>query len=232
MTLSEAGLARGLRLLGTEARPRGLTWKKFKATSLQALGLGLPSSSATLTWLADADGFRAALLQRQFGGGGKPTPTLHQVRDRLLWRQLGVETHRPFTLRAVQAHLLGTLLELDVTDPDHALEQLAARAAGATRVDADAVRLANARAGSWPGNNPRPSPSLLPHPRPRPRARAPPRASRSRCSRRPGRFRRATASGRTRCSSPMCGGPSNRRGVTASPSTPRSWRPTAPGGCR
>jgi hypothetical protein len=145
LTLSDGGLARGLRFLGLENRPRALTWKKLKATSLQALCLGLPPSPATLTWLADADGVRAALLQRQLGGEGKPTPTLNQVRDRLLWRQLGVETHRPFTLRAVQAHLLGTLLELEVTDPDHALEQLAARAAGATRVDADAVRLAQVR---------------------------------------------------------------------------------------
>ncbi|ATB40066.1 hypothetical protein CYFUS_005514 [Cystobacter fuscus] len=172
LTLSDEGLARGLRLLGTEARPRGLTWKKFKATYLQALGLGLPSSPTTLAWLADADGFRAALLQRQLGGGGKPHPTLLQVRDRLLWRQLGVDTHRPFTLSAVQAHLLGSLLELDVTDPDHALEQLAARAVGATRVDADAVRLANARAwllsGEQPPSATEPPPPETPAPAPRP----------------------------------------------------------------
>jgi hypothetical protein len=169
LTLSEGGLARGLRLLGTDSRPRGLTWKKFKATALQALGLGLPPSPAMLTWLADADGLRAALIQRQFGGEGKPTPTLQQVRDRLLWRQLGVETHRPFTLRAVQSHLLGTLLELDVTDPEHALEQLAARAAGANRVDADAVRLANARAWLLSGEQP---PSAAEPPAPPPEAPA------------------------------------------------------------
>ncbi|MET0403756.1 MAG: hypothetical protein ABW123_15205 [Cystobacter sp.] len=145
--LTNEGLAQGLRFLGLESRPRGLTWQKLKATSLQALCLGLPASPATLTWLAEADGVRAALLQRQLGGDGKPTPTLSQVKARLLWRQLGVETHRPFTLLAVQQHLLGTLLEVAVTDPDHAVEQLAARAAGASRTDADTVRLATVR--SW-----------------------------------------------------------------------------------
>ena len=145
LSLRKEGVARGLRFLGVEARPRGLTWQKLNAAFLPAVGLGLPPSPAILTWIGNADGFRAALLQRHLGGEGKPTPTLKQVRDRLLWRQLGVEAHRPFTLPAVQKHLLSAVLELDVTDPKLALQQLAARTAGAARVDADSIRLAQTR---------------------------------------------------------------------------------------
>ncbi|NVJ00907.1 hypothetical protein HV824_22705 [Myxococcus sp. AM009] len=141
LELTPTGRTEVLRFLQLEQPPRGLTWKKLKATHLVARSLDLPPSKAVVARMKDADGVRAAALQRQHGLDTEDTLTLAQTRDRLLWRQLGVETDRPFTLRAVQAHLLGQLLDAKTTDPRKGVEQLAARAAGAPRVDAEAVRL-------------------------------------------------------------------------------------------
>ncbi|HZI08706.1 MAG TPA: hypothetical protein VEZ71_32110, partial [Archangium sp.] len=159
LELTAEGKTRVQRFLRLEALPRGLSWKKLKATHLQALSLGLPTSRPTLTWLAGANGLRAAVLKRQHGVPGKETPSVEEVRDRLLWRQMGVETEERFTLAAVQAHLLGKLLEMDVTTPRRGVEQLAARAAGATRVDAEAVRLAALRAWLLPSSEAAPVPA-------------------------------------------------------------------------
>ena len=153
LELTAEGRTRALGFLGVESQ-RGLTWKKVKATHLQAHSLGLSPSKPHLTWLSDADGVRAALLKRQHSVEGKDTPTLAQVRDRLLWRQLGVETEQPFRLAAVQAHLLSQLLEVKVQEPRKAVEQLAARAVGTVRVDAETVRLAALRQWLLPASEP------------------------------------------------------------------------------
>lgn len=141
LELTPAGRTEVLRFLQLDQPPRGLTWKKLKATYLVARSLDLPPSKAVVARMKDADGVRAAALQRQHGLDAEEGLTLAQARDRLLWRQLGVETDRPFTLSAVQAHLLGQMLDAKTTDPRKGVEQLAARAAGAPRVDAEAVRL-------------------------------------------------------------------------------------------
>jgi hypothetical protein len=160
LELTAGGRAQALRFLGLEKQPsRAPTWKALKQTYLMARSLDLPPSRAVLERVAEADGVRAALLKRQHRVDGGEAPTLAQVRDRLLWRQLGVETEQPFTLRAVQAHLLGKLLEAGTTDPGRALEQLAAHAAGAMRVDAEAVRLATLRGWVLPAT---PEPAAAP----------------------------------------------------------------------
>jgi hypothetical protein len=146
LELTTEGRAQALRFLGLDKPPaRALTWKKLKQTYLLAHSLGLAPSRAVLERLARTEGMRAALLKRQHRLDGTEAPSLGQVRDRLLWRQLGVETTQRFTLRAVQAHLLGKLLGASTTDPSRAVEQLAAHAAGATRADAEALRLATLR---------------------------------------------------------------------------------------
>ncbi|QDE88841.1 hypothetical protein BHS06_07555 [Myxococcus xanthus] len=141
LELTPKGRTEVLRFLQLDQPPRGLTWKKLKATHLVARSLDLPPSKAVMARMKGADGVRAAALQRQHGLNAEEGLTLAQTRDRLLWRQLGVETDRPFTLGAVQAHLLGQMLDAKTTDPRKGVEQLAARAAGAPRVDAEAVRL-------------------------------------------------------------------------------------------
>ncbi|WAM28040.1 hypothetical protein [Myxococcus sp. NMCA1] len=141
LELTPKGRTEVLRFLQLDQPPRGLTWKKLKATHLVAHSLDLPPSKTVVARMKGADGVRAAALQRQHGLDAEEGLTLAQTRDRLLWRQLGVETNRPFTLSAVQAHLLGQMLDAKTTDPRKGVEQLAARAAGAPRVDAEAVRL-------------------------------------------------------------------------------------------
>ncbi len=172
LELTASGRTRVQRFLGLEALPRSLSWKKLKATHLQALSLGLPTSRPTLTWLTGANGLRAAVLKRQHGVEGKETPTLEEVRDRLLWRQMGVETQERFTIAAVQAHLLGKLLGMGVSTPRRGVEQLAARAAGATRVDAEAVRLAALRAWLLPSSESASVPEAQQEPVPTPREAA------------------------------------------------------------
>ncbi|RKI61392.1 hypothetical protein D7X55_23250, partial [Corallococcus sp. AB049A] len=144
LALTGAGRQQALRFLRVDS-PKGLTWKRVKQQHLLAKGLGLPASKQALTRVSDADGVRALVLKRAHRVEGPETPTLAQVRDRLLWRQLGVETEEAFSLRAVQAHLLGKLLEQEVSDPKRGVEQLAARAVGASRVDAEVVRMAALR---------------------------------------------------------------------------------------
>ncbi|MCP3064262.1 hypothetical protein LXT21_36360 [Myxococcus sp. K38C18041901] len=180
MTLTSAGLNRVLQFLRLEQLPKGLTWKKLKATYLLANSLDITPSKATLTRLNDADGVRAAVLARHHPEVGEGEPSLSQIRDRLLWRQLGVETERPFSLSAVQAHLLGKMLDTEVKNPRKAVEQLAARAAGATRADAEILRLTLLRqwflpeqppaptrdAGSAPNRTSAPAPTRAPAPPP------------------------------------------------------------------
>ncbi|WP_223643320.1 hypothetical protein [Corallococcus sp. EGB] len=144
LALTGPGRQQALKFLRVDS-PKGLTWKRVKQQHLLAKGLGVPGSKSALGRLADADGVRALVLKRAHEVEGPETPTLAQVRDRLLWRQLGVETDEPFSLRAVQAHLLGKLLEQEVRDPKRGVEQLAARAVGAPRVDAEVVRMAALR---------------------------------------------------------------------------------------
>ncbi|RKG67517.1 hypothetical protein D7V80_15995 [Corallococcus sp. CA054B] len=144
LTLTGAGRQQALKFLRVDS-PKGLTWKRVKQQHLLAKGLGLPGSKPALGRLSDADGVRALVLKRAHKLEGPETPTLAQVRDRLLWRQLGVETDEAFSLRAVQAHLLGQLLDQEVRDPKRGVEQLAARAVGAARVDAEVVRMAALR---------------------------------------------------------------------------------------
>ncbi|RKG56638.1 hypothetical protein D7X30_23620 [Corallococcus sp. AB011P] len=144
LALTGAGRQQALKFLRVDS-PKGLTWKRVKQQHLLAKGLGLPASKPALGRLSDADGVRALVLKRAHKVEGPETPTLAQVRDRLLWRQLGVETDEAFSLRAVQAHLLGQLLGQEVRDPKRGVEQLAARAVGAPRVDAEVVRMAALR---------------------------------------------------------------------------------------
>jgi len=143
-TLTAEGRTRGLALLGVKS-VKGVSWKQLKSTHLVALALGLPPGA--LGRVGKADGLRAVLVQRQLGLGTPGTRSLHQVKDALCWKQLGVETDKPFTLAAVQSLLLGRVLQSSrELAPEQALWQLAARGVEARRPDADSLRLAALRA--------------------------------------------------------------------------------------
>jgi hypothetical protein len=158
LALTPEGRARALAALGVERLPKGTTWKQLKQTHLVALALGLAPSSANLARLGRAEGLRAVLVQKQLGGAAPGTQSLAQVRDALCWRQLGVETDKPFTLAAVQAVLLSRALQATrETAPAQALQQLAARSVGARRTDTESLRLAALRAWAFPAVEPAPA---------------------------------------------------------------------------
>lgn len=170
VSLTKEGRARALAFLGMERLPKGLTWKKLRLTHLTALSLGLPSSTAGR--LDKADNLRAVLVQKQLGLEGVGTRKLNEVRDELCWKQLGVETDKPFTLANVQSFLLGKVLQASrEVKPSQAMQQLAARSVGARRMDAESLRVAALQSWLIPTAEPVPpaSPSRAseaPAPRP------------------------------------------------------------------
>jgi len=151
VVLTPEGRAHALAALNLERLPRSTTWKQLKSTHVTALALGLSPSATSLARLARADDMRAVLLQKQLGLGTPGTRTLTQVRDAFCWRQLGVESDQPFTAAAVQAVLLSRALQATrAVTPTQAMQQLAARIAGARRTDTESLRIAVLRAWLFP----------------------------------------------------------------------------------
>jgi hypothetical protein len=171
LVLTREGRAKALEFIGEQRLPKGLTWKKLRLTYLTARALGLPASHANLKQLGTASGLRAVLVQKQLGLDGVGTRSLAQVRDELCWKQLSVETDKPFTLAAVQSFLLGKVLQASrEVKPSQAMEQLAARSVGARRTEAESLRLAAFQSWLLPTAEPLPSsaPSRDSGPAPRP----------------------------------------------------------------
>jgi hypothetical protein len=168
LVLTPPGRAHALAWLGVK-RLEGVSWKQLKNKHLLARVLELSPSSGTLARLGEADGMRAVLVQRHLGLAAPGSRSLAQVRDALCWKQLGVETDKPFTLAAVQAVLLSRVLESPREVPaPRAMEQLAARSVGARRTDADNLRLATLRAWLVPTSSepaPLPAPTASSSPR-------------------------------------------------------------------
>jgi hypothetical protein len=172
LELTSPGRAHALAWLGMKRLPEGTTWKKLKNTHLLARALELAPSSGNLARLGNADGMRAVLVQKHLGFEDPGARSLTQVRDALCWKQLGLETDKPFTLAAVQAVLLARVMKSSrEAEPTQAMRQLAARSVGARRSDAESLRLAALR--SWlvpssesltPASGPEPVPPPVPSP--------------------------------------------------------------------
>ncbi len=174
VSLTKEGRAKALESLGVERLPKGLTWKQLRLKYLTARALGLPPTQGNVARLGSASGLRAVLVQKQLGLDGVGTRSLAQVRDLLCWKQLGVETDKPFTLAAVQSFLLGQVLQSSrELKPSQALEQLAARSVGARRTDAESLRLAALQSWLIPTTEPVASPPPGPHVLTEPRAPTP-----------------------------------------------------------
>lgn len=155
LELTSPGRAHALAWLGVKRLPDGTSWKKLKNTHLLARVLELPPSNGNLARLGTADGMRAVLVQKQLGGESPGARSLTQVRDALCWKQLGVDTDKPFTLAAVQAVLLARVLQASrEAEPTQAMRQLAAKSVGARRSDADSLRLAALRSWLVPSSEP------------------------------------------------------------------------------
>ncbi|WP_235216877.1 hypothetical protein [Archangium violaceum] len=171
VSLTKQGRERALDFLGLKSS-KGLNWKKLRITHLAAISLGLPASNAGR--LGKADNLRAVLVEKQLGLEGVGTRTLNAVRDELCWKQLGVETDKPFNMANVQSFLLGKVLQASrEVKPSQAMQQLAARGVGARRTDTESLRVAALQSWLIPtpeASAPTPAPARVPEaPAPRPR---------------------------------------------------------------
>jgi hypothetical protein len=141
--LTQMGQARASKSLGMERLAKGTTWASLKRSHLIARALGLAPNQQLIDRLRGADGMRAVILKARRSVGTNEVPTLNQVRDALIWKQLGIESDRPFTLGEARKVLLQRALpELRANSPEQMLRQLAAQSVGAKRADADELRRA------------------------------------------------------------------------------------------
>lgn len=155
--LSDRGRQHILDGLRLKTLPPRLQWKTLKNTDWIAHALNLPAlSTETRRRLAEADGLRAAILQRGFDLPVAPFGTLTQVRNALLWQHLcnpqtaeNLQTQLPdlqqqaFNQGTVMAALLNDLLQAPKPLPwDKALSQLVAKVAQAKRTTPDELRTA------------------------------------------------------------------------------------------
>ncbi|MEO6808795.1 MAG: hypothetical protein ABI353_06755 [Isosphaeraceae bacterium] len=151
-TLSVAGQRSILEVLGLDALPAKTTWSVLKKTYLTAVALGLPTPDVDAAKrLGTADGFKAALLAEKFG----PLlineyPTIGKAIDAFAWKLLGIETDQTFSVKAVQAALIGRELgqgsKVDPKpDPKKEATKLLAKAVGARKSGNDELLLAAIR---------------------------------------------------------------------------------------
>jgi hypothetical protein len=143
--LTKRGLSEALEALGVESLPERIGWKKVKKVYLLARGLGLPppATPTAATRMGSINGIRAALLSHHYGLAVGAHPSLTQVRDALGWRELGVDSKKPFSVTAALTLLLNrTLGAEEPLELDEVLEQLAAKAAGVHRAEVDDLQRA------------------------------------------------------------------------------------------
>lgn len=135
--LSAAGREKALAALGVPALPKRPSWK-WVHSLLVARGHGEEPTPAALRRMATTDGLAAAVLEKHHRIKAPPAPTLTQVGHAIAWRELGVESTEPFTLKAVLIHIAQKVVGAAATPEDSraALGMLAAAAAGASRGDA------------------------------------------------------------------------------------------------
>ena len=154
LALTDAGNERALAVQGLERVPRKCDFATAQARWLSLAALGLPHEQ-----LPKQKGFLAALLRGRLGLPIKPGASLGAVRDALAWRELGVETDKPFSAAAVTAHLLSK--RLGAARPlaaDKALAVLAAKEVGApspTPAQIKQAALLRVLEGSGPAPAPR-----------------------------------------------------------------------------
>jgi hypothetical protein len=152
-SLTPEGRRRVLELLGLDQLPPRMTWDKLKKTYLaaRALGLSAPKGEEAGRFAKD-DGFRAALLKRQFLLPFGDYPELKETLEALSWTLLGFTPGRKFNVTTIQTALLRRALgeddpKLDSRpDPKKEATRLLAKTVGARKSGTDELRLAALRA--------------------------------------------------------------------------------------
>ncbi len=143
LELTSAGRQKALKFLGVEAMPDNLTWTKLKTEYLTVRALNLEQNSVEArARVGQASGLRGSILKQHYDLPGSALPTESQALDALLWRQLGIETTKRFTLGEVKKMLLNQALGSKTpVDLKRAKLLLPAKAAGARRTDSNDLRL-------------------------------------------------------------------------------------------
>ncbi|WP_437673163.1 hypothetical protein [Sorangium sp. So ce131] len=145
IVLTESGRRAGLEVLGVEALPGRVTWNTIKSRYLtpRSLGLRAPKTKAEVARIGKKEGLIAAVLAHRLQLSVGDYPTLRQVRDRLAWRGLGVETREPFSIKAVSTLLVGRTLGISGSHAvDEVLALAVANAVGARRADTGEIQSA------------------------------------------------------------------------------------------
>jgi hypothetical protein len=152
-SLTPEGRRRILEILGLDQPPPGMTWDKLKKTYLaaRALGLSAPKGEEAGRFARD-DGFRAALLKKQFILPFRDYPGFKETLEALSWTLLGFTPGQKFNVTNVQSALLRRALGEDDSKPDSRPDpkkeatRLLAKAVGARKSGTDELRLATLRA--------------------------------------------------------------------------------------
>ncbi len=152
--LTEEGRRQALAFLGLEALPARTNWTALKNKYLLAHALKL---SAEQRRRLGTEEVRAIVLKQQYGLATAEVPTLPAALNALAWKQLGVDSDRPFSRGAVLAQLLGLESEAKVKKLG---PMLAAKASGARNGGANELALALIR--RWADGELTPASSELP----------------------------------------------------------------------
>jgi hypothetical protein len=142
--LTESGRRSALDFLGLDQAPSRLRWTDILNTHLVARVLGVSTAAQeTRKRIGQADSLRGYLLKQHFGLTGAAVPTARQAARALIWKELGIESDKKVTEKALVGLILGRILDpKGLFDADKAEKQLAARAVGARTTGPNDLRIA------------------------------------------------------------------------------------------
>lgn len=112
--LTNSGRQAAITYLGIQDLPPIVEWSELKNYWLVAKSLGLEGPAQTVkAKIKSGVLLQASIIAREHQLKLPPSYQAKHVWDALFWKCLGVETHKPFTLKAVQEHLLKNLTGIE-----------------------------------------------------------------------------------------------------------------------
>lgn len=116
-------------------------WRQWTDKLLPALALGVALDDAKgLKRLAAADGLVSAIAARELGLWGDGPPSFAELCNGLVWRDLAVEGAPKNIPGWLRVHVLRKYIEGARGSAEKLVKQIAAKAVGAPRADAKAIR--------------------------------------------------------------------------------------------
>lgn len=113
--LTEKGEEQVLRFLGLRKRSIRLQWRTVKTKYLPAIALGIsPGSDEFKSRYKDIDNLRGEILRQKHNLNIPVFPTLTQATDAWIWKQLGIQTDKPFSKTTLLQELINWELKLRI----------------------------------------------------------------------------------------------------------------------